>query len=82
MELIQFLPEELLILVVAIYTLGSILKKIDFVADKYIVIILLIFGQCATLANEFSFNSIILGVIATGIAVLGNQTIKQLYKEE
>lgn len=82
MELIQFLPQELLILVVSIYTLGSILKKLDFIADRYIIIILLVFSQFATLSVEVSLNSVMFGVIATGIAVLGNQTVKQLMKEE
>lgn len=81
MDLIQFIPEELLILVVAVYVLGAVLKSLYFIKDEYITILLLVFSIMATLTNEWSMNSIFLGIIATGIAVLGNQTIKQLTKK-
>lgn len=81
MEFVQFLPEELFILVAAIYILGAILKSLNFIKDEYIIVFLLAFSICATLANEWSLNSVLLGIIATGVAVLGNQTIKQLTKK-
>ena len=81
MEFIHFLPEELMILVVAINILGSILKSLEFVPDKYIVIILLTFGIIVALTRDWSMNSVLFGIIATGVAVLGNQTVKQLRKK-
>lgn len=83
MDFIYFLPEELFIIVVASYIVGLILKKIDIVDDRYITIFITIFSIGSTIAmNGFSTNSMLLGVIASGIAVLGNQTVKQLLKKK
>ena len=49
MEMIQFLPEELFILVIATYILGMILKKIDLVNDRYITIFISIFAVSCTM---------------------------------
>ena len=84
MEMIEFLPQELFIVVVATYVLGLILKKIEFVEDRFIIIFLSIFSISAVvgLNGTISVENVILGIIATGIAVLGNQSIKQLTKKE
>ena len=43
-NLTQFIQENLLILVVAIYVLGVFLKKMESVKDNYITVILMIFS--------------------------------------
>ena len=93
LDLIKFIPGYLIILIVAAYVLGSILKSLEMVKDKYITIILGLF--CITIAmalviinNQYKviFDGIIYGIlqgiIAWGIAIGVNQTVKQLNKNE
>lgn len=80
MDFIQFIPQDMLVLVVALYALGMLLKKIEVVNDKYIIVFLLFFGIIMSIVMNggISANSILLGVISVAVAVLGNQTYKQL----
>lgn len=81
--MIQFLPEELFVLVIATYVLGMILKKIDLVDDRYIIIFISIFAvSCTMTMRGLNVESLLLGIIAAGLSVLGNQTVKQLTKKE
>ena len=42
-NLLKFIPENLIILIVATYVLGIFLKKIESIKDKYITMILMVF---------------------------------------
>lgn len=92
-NLIQFIPENLLILIVATYTLGIFLKKLDGVKDKYITISLMVFSiTFSILLNIINteymvmyksvVNAVLQGILCWGVAVGVNQTTKQLTKEE
>ena len=92
-NLMEFIPKYLIILVVAAYVLGSILKSIGTFKDKYITLMLGVF--CITIAIlliiingqykvmlDAIVSGILQGIIAWGIAIGINQTIKQLNKNE
>lgn len=78
MDLIQFVPEQLLVLVVALYIIGMMLKSTVRVPDwliPWILLVVSITGSVALLGG--TANAVIQGVICTGVAVYTNQLIKQ-----
>lgn len=88
-NLLTFIPENLLILIVAIYVLGIFLKKIESVKDNYITVILMLFAiTFAVLLNiinsqykviyEAIINAVLQGILCWGVAVGINQTGKQI----
>lgn len=79
MDLIKFVPEHLMILVVGIFIIGTFLKKTPKINDWLIPWILLVLGIIGSIAlnNSLSVTSIIQGVICSGCAVLTNQLFKQ-----
>ena len=92
-NLLNFIPENLMILIVAIYVVGIFLKKMNSVPDKYITLILMLFGiTFAVLLDiinsqykvvlDVAVNGILQGILCWGVAVGINQTTKQLNKEE
>lgn len=83
MDLIKFVPEELLIVVAALYVLGMFLKNSSKVPDWIIPWVLLIFGIVGSIAlSGLSAMAIIQGIICTGVAVLTNQLIKQTINKD
>lgn len=83
-NLIQFVPEQLLILVAALYVIGIFLKASK-IADWTIPWILLSVGILGAIGIEgISVMAVIEGIICAGVAVLTNQLIKQttIKKEE
>lgn len=90
-NLLNFIPENLIILIVATYVLGIFLKKIESIKDKYITMILMAFCIVfSILLNSIngglnvnnSANAILQGILCWGVAVGVNQTKKQLVKDE
>lgn len=82
-DLLSYIKEYALILVPALYIIGMILKGLGNIADKYIPIILLIFGIAGSIGmNGLSIDSAIQGILVTGVAVYSNQLIKQIQKNE
>ena len=92
-NLLNFIPENLMILIVAIYVVGVFLKKMNSVPDKYITLILMFFGITFAVlldiinsqykvALDVTVNGILQGTLCWGVAVGVNQTTKQLNKEE
>lgn len=88
-NLLTFIPENLLILVAAIYVMGVFLKKLEKVKDNYITVILMLFSiTIAVLLNlingeyktflESAINAILQGILCWGVAVGINQTKKQI----
>lgn len=93
MDIMSFIPSSLLIVIVAIYVVGVFLKKIEMIKDKYITILLMLFGiTFAILLSiinakykvnlEVIVNGFLQGILCWGVSVGVNQTIKQLGKEE
>lgn len=62
--------------------LGALIKGIEKIPDKYIPLILLVFGVLGAFGIiGFSVDAAIQGVLITGVAVYGNQLVKQLKTE-
>ena len=79
MDLTTYVSAGSLILVPVVYIIGMILKGIEKIPDKYIPVILLVVGIGASLGvNGLNANSIIQGVLVTGVAVYTNQLLKQI----
>lgn len=84
MNIIELIPDHLLMLIPSIYVLGLFLKAIESIKDKYIVIILFAFaiGYSVVLGSFKDIpNSILHGILSWGVAVGINQVPKQLLKE-
>ena len=84
MEMLKdYILDNALILIPAIYVIGAILKGTELIKDKYIPVILLPIGVIlAMLLVGFNVNGFIQGILVTGVAVYANQLVKQALKEE
>lgn len=81
MDVLQFIPEQLFILVATTNILGVFLKKWDNLNDKYITSILMIFSIIFSMVLvKPSPNAFLQGILCWGVAVGVNQTFKQLTK--
>ena len=81
MELLSFVPEQLLVLVVAIYVLGLFLKRIEVIKDKWIVFILMAFSIAFSLIMQgIGAVAILQGVICWGVSV-GIKQLEIQYKK-
>ena len=92
-NLMEYVPSHLVILIACIYVVGVFLKNLNSVPDKYITIILMLFGITFAVllsiinaqykvALDVIVNGILQGICCWGISVGINQTAKQLNKEE
>ncbi|EGT4907925.1 holin [Clostridioides difficile] len=78
-NLISFIPEQLLILVAALYVLGVRFKKYKQLDNKYIPVVLLILGIGFSIwMLGLNPVAVLQGVICWGVAIGINQTYKQL----
>lgn len=83
MEIITYITENAIILIPVLIIIGLILKKLEFIPDKYIPVILLPLGILGAMAlGGWTVESAIQGILVTGAAVYGNQIVKQLRKNE
>ncbi|EZR27255.1 phage holin family protein [Clostridioides sp. ZZV14-6009] len=81
-NLISFIPEQLLILVAALYVIGAGCKKYKQLDNKYIPVVLLILGiGFSVWMLGLNADSVLQGVICWGVAIGINQTYKQLKEE-
>ena len=81
MDLVKYVTENALVLIPVLYVIGSILKGIEKIKDKYIPIILLPMGIALAIAiGGASVDAVIQGILVTGATVYGNQLIKQMSK--
>lgn len=83
MEILTYITENAIILIPVLIIIGLILKKLEFIQDKYIPLILLPLGILGAMAlGGWTVESAIQGILVTGAAVYGNQIVKQLRKDE
>ena len=83
MDFLQYITQNALILIPVLNILGMILKGLEKIPDKFIPLILLVFGMAGTLALAgLSADSVVQGILVTGAAVYGNQMVKQIKKDE
>lgn len=74
-NLMEFIPPELMIMVVGLYVIGSYLKMIDKIKDEYIPSILFplaVVSACLFLGG-FTVKNFYIGVASWGIAIGFNQ---------
>lgn len=82
-DLLSYVKEYALILIPVLYVVGMILKGLGSIPDKYIPIILLIVGIGVSMGlNGLGMDSLIQGVLATGVTVYANQLFVQAKKDE
>lgn len=83
MELLNYVTENALIIIPALYIIGAMLKGTERVQDKFIPIILLPIGVafCISIIG-FNTQAIIQGILVTGASVYADQVIKQINKKE
>ncbi|MCC0673127.1 phage holin family protein [Clostridioides sp. ES-S-0145-01] len=78
-NLISFIPEQLLLLVVALNVLGFGFKKYKQLDNKYIPVILLALSITFSIwMLGFKPTSILQGILCWGVAIGTNQVYKQL----
>ncbi len=81
--MIEFIIENALLLIPVLNIVGAIIKNTEKIPDKYIPLILLFFGILGAIAIlGLSPESVVQGILVTGMAVYGNQVVKQLKKSE
>ena len=79
----NYIVDNCLILIPVLYVIGMILKNLERIEDKYIPLILLPIGIALAIAIKgIDVNSVIQGILVTGVTVYGNQIFKQINKEE
>lgn len=79
MDIINFIIEEGLIMIPALYIIGEIIKFTGVLNNKWIPLTLLVFSLLFTplLLGGFTPDNIVQAVLVTGVTVLGDQLIKQ-----
>jgi hypothetical protein len=79
MEMVsQFIVDEALILIPALWVVGFFLKQSAKVADWIIPWILIVLGIAGSLGlMGFTVQAVIQGILVCGASVLGHQVIKQ-----
>ncbi len=83
MDILTYITENSLILVPVLIIVGTILKNVQIVPDKYIPVILLPLGVLGAMAiGGWNVETAIQGILVTGCAVYGHQIYKQLKKED
>jgi hypothetical protein len=81
MDIMNFIPEQLIILVVTLNVLGFACKSIPILNDRYIPIVLLVIGIIFSIfLVGFNVTSIMQGILCWGVAIGVNQTYKQIKK--
>lgn len=83
MQITEYITQNALVLIPVLYIIGMIIKNIDKISDKYIPIILLVFGIIGAIAiMGINVNAVIQGVLVTGATVYANQLVKQNTKDD
>lgn len=83
MEILSYIVENALLLIPVLNILGAIIKDIEKIPNKYIPLILLVFGIGGAIGMMgFNADAVVQGVLVTGAAVYGNQIVKQLKSNE
>ena len=89
MDIINYIVDNALVLIPALVIIGAIVKHIEVIPDKFIPLILLVFGVDivfgiggALAIMGPTVDAVIQGVLVAGAAVYGNQLVKQMGKSE
>ena len=81
MEYIEYISNEMMVLIPCLYIVGMLLKASD-IKDKYIPLVLLLLSiAAATFMVGFNINAILQGILCAGTSVFINQLIVQSKKD-
>jgi 4-hydroxybenzoate polyprenyltransferase len=76
--LIQFVPQQLLILVAALWVVGYFVKNTQKIPDAYIPFVLMVLAIAGSiLMMGTNVTSVLQGIISAAVAVLGKNIVKQ-----
>ena len=81
MNFASLLVKQSAIISTALYVVGMIIKKIPFIQNWLIPVILTVLGviaACLSMDEGVTVDNICQGIFAAGAAVLANQTFKQI----
>lgn len=79
MEIINYIIDKALIVIPALWIIGKIIKEIPNIPNWIIPFALLIIGVPASMALiGWTIDGAIQGILVTGVAVYGNQIVKQI----
>jgi hypothetical protein len=83
MDITTLIPSTLWILVVALFVLGEIIKGTETIPNRFIPTILVVVAMAfSCFIDGFCANSMLQGILATGVAVFANEEIKQLIRRD
>lgn len=83
MDISSFLLDKALVLVPVLYIIGCILKKSDLVKNNHIPLILLPLGVLGAIGlMGFSAESVIQGILVTGVTVYGHQVCTKTIEKD
>lgn len=84
MDVIDYIMDEALIMIPALFIIGEIIKHTTPLLNKWIPLILLITSLAFTpiLIGSFSPDNIVQAVLIAGVTVFGNELIKQSVKDD
>ena len=83
MNIMEFIPSELLIVIASTYVVGVFLKKIESFKDKFIPIVLMLFAILFSLIiTGFNATSVLQGILCWGSATGISQVLIQANKVE
>lgn len=78
MDILSMIPVEVYPLIVGLWIIGAIIKNTEKVKDCYIPFILMVLAIAASVLKlGANVDAVIIGVIAVGVAVLGENLLKQ-----
>ena len=78
MDIMQFISDDLLILVVALWFIGYMLKSTNKINNAIIPFVVTILGIIAVIImHGTNINSVLEGIISASVAVYGQNIIKQ-----
>ena len=81
MDLLKYITDKMIILIPVLYIIGMIIKGTEKIKNKYIPVILLPLGIVGAIAiGGLNVDSILQGILITGVTVYGNQLITQYRK--
>ena len=83
MEFLNYIVDNALILIPVLYIIGTFLKGLEVIKDKYIPLILMVVSIGFSIAIlGFNIDSVVQGILISGVSVLSNQLVKQHKKDE
>lgn len=83
-DILDFIVNEALVMLPALWVLGAIIKHTELISDKWIPLILLGVSMILSplVIGGYSAASIVQAILVAGGSVLGHQIVKQAKKEE